>query len=116
MTHHTTAVVPRQRKTSRTLSKRYNNFTPLLPHLDNFSRPIGHTLRRHSRMRPGHLAPGQCAHQAACAVATSALTSASEVTSRAHPCFGHIALLTSSLHGLLFEPPIVAWVYADVPF
>src|SRR5262249_43798059 len=45
-----------------------------------------------------------------------ALTSSSDVEIRSQPEFGHNDLLTSPLHRLLFELPILGWVYTDVVF
>ena len=45
-----------------------------------------------------------------------ALTGSSNVTIRSHPHFGHADLLTTPIHGLLFELQILEWVYTDVLF
>ena len=45
-----------------------------------------------------------------------ALTSSSDVKIRPHPNFGHADLLTTPIHGLLFELQLLEWIYTDVLF
>lgn len=45
-----------------------------------------------------------------------ALTSSNDVEIRSQPGLGHVDLLTSPIHGLLFELPLLEWVYTKVIF